>query len=87
MMGLDDLWEDFDVTSDLFKAKNGKLPKYEDGSIPYEKDGVKYNINPNVIGAQQLNVTAPQVTITGRNLTKPYFSSYLFNPATFQREL
>lgn len=27
MMGLDDLWEDFDVTSDLFKAKNGKFPR------------------------------------------------------------
>ena len=34
MMGLDDLWEDFDVTSDLFKAKNGKLPRYEDGLVP-----------------------------------------------------
>ena len=34
MMGLDDLWEDFDVTSDLFKAKNGKLPKYKWGFGP-----------------------------------------------------
>lgn len=34
MMGLDDLWEDFDVTSDLFKAKNGKLPRYKWGFGP-----------------------------------------------------
>lgn len=67
--------------------KNGKLPKFKDGLIPYEKDGVRYNINPNVVGAQQLNVTTPQVTVTGRDLTKPYFSSYAFNPTTFQQEL
>ena len=34
MIGLDDLWEDFDVTSDLFKAKDGKLPRYGDGLVP-----------------------------------------------------
>lgn len=34
MMGLDDLWEDFDVTSDLFKAKDGKLPRYNTGLVP-----------------------------------------------------
>lgn len=38
MLGLNDLWEDLDVTSDLFKAKNGKLPKilpkYADGTQP-----------------------------------------------------
>ena len=28
MLGLNDLWEDFDVTSDLFKFKNGKSPIY-----------------------------------------------------------
>lgn len=41
MMGLDDLWEDFDVTSDLFKAKDGKLPRYKDGTryIPNDRGG------------------------------------------------
>lgn len=36
-LGLDDLWEDVDVTSDLFRFKNGKLPRYGVG-----KDGYRY---------------------------------------------
>jgi hypothetical protein len=31
---LNDLWDDSDVTSDLFKFKNGKLPRYGDGLVP-----------------------------------------------------
>lgn len=30
-LGLDEFQNDIDVTSDLFRFKNGKLPKYEDG--------------------------------------------------------
>ena len=33
-LGLNDLWDDSDVTSDLFKFKNGKLPRYGDGLVP-----------------------------------------------------
>ena len=42
MLGLNDLWEDLDVTSDLFKAKDGKQPK----GLPYPlRSSRNYNDN------------------------------------------
>lgn len=65
--------------------KNGKsikeiydagLPKYGDGTIPYtSSDGSSYNINPNVVGSEQLNITVPEVVVTGKD-KRPMYQRY-----------
>ena len=58
------------------KYANGKLPQFKDGDIPYiTSDGVQYNINPNVVGAEQLNVRVPEVVVTGTD-RRPMYQRY-----------
>lgn len=64
-------------------AKDGKdaLPKYEDGTSPeiVEKDGVEYAVHPSAIGAAELNVTTPELVITGRD-RRPVLKRMYENP-------
>ena len=75
----------------ILYAKNGKLPKYADGYIRQNNNPVKFDeetgeLVDQVTGDKGI-MLLPEVTATGQDKTKPYFSSYLFNPATFQTEL
>jgi hypothetical protein len=44
--------------------ENG-LPKYKDGDEPVKVG--EYNVYPSVIGATELNVTTPEIVITGKD--------------------
>lgn len=71
------------------KFKNGKLPGYRTGTIPYvSSDGTSYNINPNVVGSDQLNITTPEVVVTGKD-RRPMYQRYdaensTYNPNTIR---
>lgn len=59
--------------------KNGKqpyeagLPKYEDGNKPTMVG--EYNVYPSAIGASELNVTTPEVVVTGTD-RRPLYQRY-----------
>ena len=68
------------------KYCNGKLPKYGDGTIPYtSSDGSSYNINSNVVGSEQLNITVPEVVVTG-NDKRPMYQRYDAYNSTYYPE-
>lgn len=66
--------------------KNGKLPKYGGGKIPYvASDGTQYNIDPNVVGSDQINITAPEVVVTGTD-RRPTYQRYDAENSTYDSE-
>ena len=72
MLGLNDLWEDLDVTSDLFKAKNGKLPRYGGGLTPLIPMPMTSNVADNNKTAHDILSYVPFVrtAIDGKELLK-----------------
>lgn len=70
--------------------KNGKqpyeagLPKYEDGNKPMCVG--EYNVYPSAIGASELNVTTPEIVITG-NDKRPMYQRYAADSSTYDPEL
>lgn len=67
-----------------FKIKGGQLPKFADG-----KESVRvgeYNVYPNAIGASELNVTTPEIIITGKD-RRPSYQRYAAERSTYDPEL
>ena len=66
--------------------KNGKkpyengLPKYKDGDEPVKVG--EYNVYPSAIGASELNVTTPEVIITGKD-RRPLYQRYAAERSTY----
>lgn len=64
------------------KFKDGKLPGYKDGDKPITVG--EYNVYPSAIGASELNVTTPEVVVTGKD-RRPLYQRYdaersVYNP-------
>ena len=67
----------------LIRAKNGKLPGYAGGKIPYvASDGTQYNINPNVVDSDQINITTPEIVVTGTD-RRPTYQRYDAGNSTY----
>ena len=63
--------------------KNGKLPRYGGGKIPYvASDGTQYNIDPDVVGSDQINITIPDVVVTGTD-RRPMYQRYDAENSTY----
>lgn len=62
--------------------KNGKLPGYKDGTPT--KVG-EYNVYPSAVGASELNVTVPEVTVTGTD-RRPMYQRYDAENSTYDPE-
>ena len=76
---------EFKQRFDYYK-KTGKLP-YEAG-LPKFKDGEEavrvgdYNVYPSAIGASELNVTIPEVVVTGKD-RRPLYQRYDAEHSTY----
>ena len=66
------------------KFKDGKLPGYEDGDKPITVG--EYKVYPSAIGASELNVTTPEIVITG-NDKRPMYQRYAADSSTYDPEL
>lgn len=63
-----------------FKRWKEGLPAYKNGKpIEIENNGVTYNVHPSAIGASELNVTAPEIVVTGRD-RRPTWKRMYQNP-------
>ena len=63
--------------------KDGKLPEYGGGKVPYvASNGTQYNIDPNVVGSDQVNITTPEVVVTGTD-RRPMYQRYDAENSTY----
>lgn len=60
--------------------KDGKLPGYKDGGEPVKVG--EYNVYPSAIGASELNVTTPEIVITGKD-KRPLYQRYAAERSTY----
>jgi len=61
------------------RLKNGKLPGFEDGTPT--KVG-EYNVYPSAVGASELNITVPDVVVTGTD-RRPIYQRYDAEHSTY----
>lgn len=66
------------------KVYEAGLPKYEDGDEPVKVG--EYNVYPSAIGATELNVTTPEVVVTGKD-RRPLYQRYDAEHSTYDPKL
>lgn len=63
--------------------KNGKLPGFEDGVVPVKVG--EYNVWPSAVGASELNITTPEIVVTGKD-RRPTYQRYDAENSTYDPE-
>lgn len=74
--------EEYMMTKNIMPRgfKDGKLPGYEEGTKPVNVG--EYKVYPSAIGASELNVTTPDVVITGTD-RRPMYQRYYAENSTY----
>lgn len=81
--GFKDRFKSYKEGKSIKEIYDAGLPKYGGGKIPYvASDGTQYNIDPNVVGSDQINITAPEVVVTGTD-RRPMYQRYDAENSTY----